>query len=82
MKNNLENPLAIKFIRFYPVAYHNNKALRVEVYGSKQGKFSFFCENNSNCQGTPFLINYSLLYSIFGFHYFKSIDRLKRQEDY
>ena len=30
-------PPAAKFIRFYPVTYHSSKALRVEVYGSKQG---------------------------------------------
>ena len=24
-------------MRFYPVTFHNRKALRVEVYGSKQG---------------------------------------------
>ena len=30
-------PPAAKFIRFYPVTFHSSKALRVEVYGSKQG---------------------------------------------
>ncbi|XP_015755647.1 PREDICTED: receptor-type tyrosine-protein phosphatase delta-like [Acropora digitifera] len=37
VKNDLYNPVAVKFIRFYPVTNHSRKALRVEVYGSKQG---------------------------------------------
>ncbi|XP_044164303.1 Down syndrome cell adhesion molecule-like protein 1 [Acropora millepora] len=40
VKNDLYDPLAVKFIRFYPVTFNANKALRVEVFGSKQGCFS------------------------------------------
>ncbi|XP_074611759.1 receptor-type tyrosine-protein phosphatase S-like isoform X4 [Acropora palmata] len=40
VKNDLYNPLAVKFIRFYPVHFTRNKALRVEVFGSKQACFS------------------------------------------
>ncbi|XP_074611781.1 uncharacterized protein LOC141866213 isoform X2 [Acropora palmata] len=40
VKNDLYNPLAVKFIRFYPVTFNGNKALRVEVFGSKQACFS------------------------------------------
>ncbi|XP_067027638.1 uncharacterized protein, partial [Acropora muricata] len=40
VKNDLYNPLAVKFIRFYPVTFNQNKALRVEVFGSKQGCLS------------------------------------------
>ncbi|XP_074611775.1 uncharacterized protein LOC141866211 isoform X2 [Acropora palmata] len=40
VKNDLYNPLAVKFIRFYPVNFTRNKALRVEVFGSKQGCLS------------------------------------------
>ena len=48
MKNDLYNPLVVKFIRFYPVTFSGNKALRVEVFGSKQGKLSSLCEQNVN----------------------------------
>ncbi|XP_015774649.1 PREDICTED: venom prothrombin activator omicarin-C non-catalytic subunit-like [Acropora digitifera] len=40
VKNDLYNPLAVKFIRFYPEDFNRNKALRVEVFGSKQACFS------------------------------------------
>ncbi|XP_015757056.1 PREDICTED: uncharacterized protein LOC107336496 isoform X2 [Acropora digitifera] len=40
VKNDLYNPLAVKFIRFYPVTFNTNKALRVDVFGSKQACFS------------------------------------------
>ncbi|XP_068725986.1 uncharacterized protein [Montipora capricornis] len=40
VKSDLYNPLAVKFIRFYPVAFNSRKALRVEVYGSTQGCLS------------------------------------------
>ncbi|XP_074611757.1 receptor-type tyrosine-protein phosphatase S-like isoform X2 [Acropora palmata] len=40
VKNDLYNPLAVKFIRFYPEDFNRNKALRVEVFGSKQTCFS------------------------------------------
>ncbi|XP_015759656.1 PREDICTED: receptor-type tyrosine-protein phosphatase F-like, partial [Acropora digitifera] len=40
VKNDLYNPLAVKFIRFYPVSFNRNKALRVEVFGSKQSCLS------------------------------------------
>ncbi|XP_068725982.1 uncharacterized protein [Montipora capricornis] len=40
VKSDVYNPLAVKFIRFYPVAFNNRKALRVEVYGSRQGCLS------------------------------------------
>ncbi|CAH3166112.1 unnamed protein product, partial [Porites evermanni] len=42
VRNELSEPLAAKFIRFYPVTYENKKALRVEVYGSMQGCFESF----------------------------------------
>ncbi|XP_068725972.1 receptor-type tyrosine-protein phosphatase T-like isoform X6 [Montipora capricornis] len=40
VKSDFYNPLAVKFIRFYPVAFNSRKALRVEVYGSTQGCLS------------------------------------------
>ncbi|XP_068677355.1 uncharacterized protein [Montipora foliosa] len=40
VKSDVYNPLAVKFIRFYPVAFNSRKALRVEVYGSTQGCLS------------------------------------------
>ncbi|XP_015759655.1 PREDICTED: uncharacterized protein LOC107338918 [Acropora digitifera] len=40
VKNDLYNPLAVKFIRFYPEDFSGNKALRVDVFGSKQACFS------------------------------------------
>ncbi|XP_074611771.1 uncharacterized protein LOC141866210 isoform X4 [Acropora palmata] len=40
VKNDLYNPLAVKFIRFYPEDFNRNKALRVDVFGSKQACFS------------------------------------------
>ncbi|XP_067027507.1 receptor-type tyrosine-protein phosphatase T-like isoform X2 [Acropora muricata] len=49
VKNDLYNPLAVKFIRFYPVTFNGNKALRVEVFGSKQGCLS----SVGNEQGAP-----------------------------
>ncbi|XP_067027637.1 uncharacterized protein [Acropora muricata] len=49
VKNDLYNPLAVKFIRFYPVTFNGNKALRVEVFGSKQGCLS----SVGNEQGVP-----------------------------
>ncbi|XP_073227971.1 uncharacterized protein [Porites lutea] len=42
VRNELSEPLAAKFIRFYPVTFQGRKALRVEVYGSKQGCFESF----------------------------------------
>ncbi|XP_067026815.1 uncharacterized protein [Acropora muricata] len=46
VKNDLYNPLAVKFIRFYPVTFNTSKALRVEVFGSKQGCFSSLGNEN------------------------------------
>jgi len=40
VRSELYQPVAAKFIRFYPVSFNNNKALRVEVYGSMQGCLS------------------------------------------
>ncbi|XP_068725970.1 receptor-type tyrosine-protein phosphatase S-like isoform X4 [Montipora capricornis] len=40
VKSDVYDLLAVKFIRFYPVASNNRKALRVEVYGSRQGCLS------------------------------------------
>ncbi|XP_068677378.1 receptor-type tyrosine-protein phosphatase T-like isoform X4 [Montipora foliosa] len=40
VKSDVYNPLAVKFIRFYPVTFNHRKALRVEVYGSTQGCLS------------------------------------------
>ncbi|XP_068677366.1 uncharacterized protein [Montipora foliosa] len=40
VKSGVYSPPAVKFIRFYPVAFNNRKALRVEVYGSMQGCLS------------------------------------------
>ncbi|XP_068677363.1 uncharacterized protein [Montipora foliosa] len=40
VKSDVYNPLAVKFIRFYPVTFNHRKALRVEVYGSRQGCLS------------------------------------------
>ena len=37
----LYKPVAAKFIRFYPVLFNTNKALRVEVYGSLRGRHFF-----------------------------------------
>ncbi|XP_015753443.1 PREDICTED: receptor-type tyrosine-protein phosphatase mu-like [Acropora digitifera] len=49
VKNDLYNPLAVKFIRFYPEDFNRNKALRVNVFGSKQGCLS----SVGNEQGVP-----------------------------
>ena len=37
VRSELYEPPAAKFIRFYPVTFNSSKALRLEVYGSKQG---------------------------------------------
>ncbi|CAH3036503.1 unnamed protein product, partial [Porites lobata] len=42
VRSELYEPPAAKFIRFYPVTFNSSKALRVEVYGSKQGCFVSF----------------------------------------
>jgi len=56
VKNDLYNPVAVKFIRFYPVTNHNNKALRVEVYGSKQGCLSSVGNEEGVASTRPFSV--------------------------
>ncbi|XP_067027504.1 receptor-type tyrosine-protein phosphatase S-like isoform X3 [Acropora muricata] len=58
VKNDLYNPPAVKFIRFYPVTNHNSKALRVEVYGSKQGCLSSV-GNEESVPSRPFSVTAS-----------------------
>ncbi len=33
VKNSLPTPVAMKYVRIYPVSYHGNISLRVEFYG-------------------------------------------------
>ncbi|XP_044164304.1 uncharacterized protein LOC114948378 [Acropora millepora] len=58
VKNDLYNPLAVKFIRFYPEDFNRNKALRVDVFGSKQGCFSSL-GNEKGVTSPPFSVTAS-----------------------
>jgi hypothetical protein len=40
VKNVLNPPIRAKLIRFIPTTYHNWKVLRVEAYGSVEGKYT------------------------------------------
>jgi hypothetical protein len=40
VKNVLNPPTRAKFIRFIPTTYHTWKVLRVEAYGSVEGKYT------------------------------------------
>jgi len=40
IRNNIDNPLNAKLIRFYPLTFTGHKALRVEVYAYPVGVYS------------------------------------------